>query len=191
MQEVVGHFTNQPLGSIYFCSLFRIHISVVGTCIMPAGYGIGDHRLFVIDKLSSLIMGEWLLCIVCLQAQWLKIRISWVAEAYCQWLETLILKHRVIKCTRLVHDQSGSIQEAKAKLDPINKEHVMKIQETQVKADPVSLKHQSGSKGWRSTDPWSNITTGRLGIRGTWRGQPISATYKTHLQFQLLRFTFG
>ena len=31
---------------------------VVGACVMPAGYNIGDHRLFVIDILTSSLIGH-------------------------------------------------------------------------------------------------------------------------------------
>jgi len=60
MREVVGAFTNQPVGPTFFRGSKPIDgvwatsdISVCNAAIMPAGYGIGDHRLFVIDFAES------------------------------------------------------------------------------------------------------------------------------------------
>jgi hypothetical protein len=56
MKEVVGDFTGTPIGSTFFCGSKPIdgvwatsNITVSNAAIMPAGYGIGNHRLFVID----------------------------------------------------------------------------------------------------------------------------------------------
>jgi hypothetical protein len=50
MKEVVGNFTGVPVGPTYFRGLKPIDavwatsdLDVVGACIMPAGFGIGDH----------------------------------------------------------------------------------------------------------------------------------------------------
>ncbi len=53
MKEVIGTFTNQPVGPTFFQGSKPIDgiwatsdISVCNAAIMPAGYGIGDHRFF-------------------------------------------------------------------------------------------------------------------------------------------------
>ena len=33
-------------------------VVIIGACVMPAGYGIGDHRLFVLDFLTSSLIGH-------------------------------------------------------------------------------------------------------------------------------------
>ena len=65
MKEVVGEFTQIPVGATYFRGSKLIDriwatsdITVCNACIMPAGYGIGDHRLFVIDFASQDIVGD-------------------------------------------------------------------------------------------------------------------------------------
>jgi hypothetical protein len=63
MSEVVGDFTGTPVGATFFQVSKPIDgvwatkdIQVVNACIMPAGYGIGDHRLVVVDfRLQSLV----------------------------------------------------------------------------------------------------------------------------------------
>jgi hypothetical protein len=64
MQEVVGAITHQPVGPTFFQGLKPIHevwgtldISVCNAAIMPAGYGIGDHCLFVIDFSEADVIG--------------------------------------------------------------------------------------------------------------------------------------
>jgi hypothetical protein len=56
LREVVGEFTNKKIGPTCFRGSKPIDgvwatldITVANACIMPVGYGIGNHRLFVID----------------------------------------------------------------------------------------------------------------------------------------------
>jgi len=60
MKEVVGDFTGQHLGATFFRGTTPIDgiwatpdIVVTRACMMPAGYGVGNHRLFVVDFLTS------------------------------------------------------------------------------------------------------------------------------------------
>ncbi len=63
MSEVVGEFTGTPVGPTFFCGSKPIDrvwatkdIQVVNACVMPAGFGVGDHRMFVVDfRLQSLV----------------------------------------------------------------------------------------------------------------------------------------
>ena len=64
MREVIGAFTNQPVGPTFFRGSKPINgvwatldISVCNAAIMPAGYGIGDHHLFVINFTESDVIG--------------------------------------------------------------------------------------------------------------------------------------
>ncbi len=65
MKEMVGEFTKTPVGATFFRGSKPIDgvwatldITVCNASIMPAGYGVGDHRLFVIDFASSNIIGN-------------------------------------------------------------------------------------------------------------------------------------
>ena len=64
MREVVGDFTGSQLGATYFRGTVPIDaiwatpdISVAGACVMPCGYGVGDHRLFCVDFHTSSLVG--------------------------------------------------------------------------------------------------------------------------------------
>jgi hypothetical protein len=65
MNEVVGTFTGKNIGSTFFRGSKPIDgdwattsdISICNAAIMPSGYGIGDHRLFVIDFATQDLIG--------------------------------------------------------------------------------------------------------------------------------------
>ena len=59
MIEAVGNYTGKKIGATFFRGTKPIDgawvtsdIVIIGACVMPAGYGIGDHRLFVLDFLT-------------------------------------------------------------------------------------------------------------------------------------------
>jgi hypothetical protein len=64
MSEVVGDFTGKKLGPTFFRGSKPIDgiwatrdIIVTHACVMPAGFGVGDHRMFVIDVQESSLVG--------------------------------------------------------------------------------------------------------------------------------------
>jgi hypothetical protein len=64
IREVVGTFTGKQLGPTYSRGSTPIYsiwatsdISISNACIMPTGYGIGDHRMFIIDFNTTDIIG--------------------------------------------------------------------------------------------------------------------------------------
>ncbi len=64
MKELVGSYTGKKIGPTFFQGQLPIDgiwatsdITIANACIMPTGYGIGDHRLFVIDIHTSTLIG--------------------------------------------------------------------------------------------------------------------------------------
>jgi hypothetical protein len=63
MKEVVGEFTTRQLGVTYFRGTLidavwaTSDVAVVNACVMPVVYGVGDHRLFVVDFVTALLVG--------------------------------------------------------------------------------------------------------------------------------------
>jgi hypothetical protein len=64
MKEVVGEFTTRRIGATYFWGSTPIDavwatsdVAVVNACVMPVGYGVGDHRLFVVDFVTASLVG--------------------------------------------------------------------------------------------------------------------------------------
>ena len=65
MKKVACTFTGKKIGSTFFIVSKTIDavweapdIVVVGVCGMPLGYGAGDHRLSVLDLLTSSLIGQ-------------------------------------------------------------------------------------------------------------------------------------
>jgi len=65
MKEAISEFTGRKLDATFFRGSTVIDavwhtqdVIVVWACAMPAGYGVGDHRLFIIDFLTSSLIGN-------------------------------------------------------------------------------------------------------------------------------------
>eukprot|EP00956_Cyclotella_meneghiniana_P004926 scaffold6070_cov41-Cyclotella_meneghiniana.AAC.5 len=102
MNEVVGEYTGSKLGATYFRGTKPIDgvwatndLQVVGACVMPAGYGIGDHRLFVVDFRIDSMVGVTPPKIVRLAARRLNTKIPHVAEKYQAILEAKMVEHKL------------------------------------------------------------------------------------------------
>jgi hypothetical protein len=65
MQEVVGAFTGEEIYAMFFWGRKPIegiwatpNVLMTGACVMPAGYGVGDHKMFIVDFLTSSLVGN-------------------------------------------------------------------------------------------------------------------------------------
>ncbi len=129
MSEVVGTHTGDLLGATFFRGSRPIDavwattdLVVVGACVMPCGYGIGDHRLFVIDFLTSSLVGDSPLKVLRPAARRLNTRIPKVAESYSLRLEEIIVKHKLIEQVGEIYDQKKSRQWTQDSMNRIDKE---------------------------------------------------------------------
>ena len=102
MSEVVGDFTGRQIGPTFFRGKKPIDgvwatrdIQVVNACIMPAGFGVGDHRMFVIDIRTQSIIGSSPPKVVRVAARRLNTSIPCAAEKYVHVLERLMEAHRL------------------------------------------------------------------------------------------------
>eukprot|EP00957_Ditylum_brightwellii_P175903 13394540-Ditylum_brightwellii.AAC.1 len=62
---------------------------------MPVGYGLGDHRCFVVDFTLSSIVGRSLVRVKKLKARKLNTKLPRVAEKYNKLLEANLRRHNV------------------------------------------------------------------------------------------------
>ena len=115
MKEVVGTFTGTKLGATYFRGSKPIDgvwatsdITVTSACMMPVGFGIGDHRLFVIDLLTASLIGNTPTRIIRPGARRLTTKLPGIVHAYTERLEKLVLKHRIIERMGDAHEHSPS-----------------------------------------------------------------------------------
>ena len=100
MSEVVGDFTGTPVGPTFFRGTKPIDgvwatkdVQVVNACVMPAGFGVGDHRMFVVDFQLQSLVGASPLKVVRVAVRRLNTTIPQVAERYVTMLEDLLITH--------------------------------------------------------------------------------------------------
>jgi hypothetical protein len=65
MVEVVGEFTGRRIGATFFRGSKPIDgiwatpdLVVTHACVMPAGFGVGNHRMFVVDFQEESLIGK-------------------------------------------------------------------------------------------------------------------------------------
>jgi hypothetical protein len=129
MREVVGAFTHQPVGPTFFRGTKPIDgvwatldISVCNAAIMPAGYGIGDHRLFVIDCAESDVIGISRRKVVRPTSWHLNTKMPRGAAEYTRILEEKVLTHRLIEQMGRAHQKSKSRASARRRLNKLDME---------------------------------------------------------------------
>ena len=89
---------------------------------MPAGYGVGDHRLFVIDFLTSSLVGASPPRVVRAAARRLNSMLEKASNKYRNKYEDQVARHRVIERIGEAHESSPSNEVCKLKCDKIDKE---------------------------------------------------------------------
>lgn len=128
MVEVVGHKTGSKLPATHVRGQRPIDavwatkdITVTNACCLPIGYGIGDHRSFMIDFLTSSLVGIDPQSIVHPKARRLNTKIPGCSEAYNMMLEEDIIRHCLIEKLNITHKIGGGAETVKKRLDAIDK----------------------------------------------------------------------
>lgn len=96
-------------------------VSVTNVCAMPIGFGVGDHRAFVMDITTNSMVGSNPQPIKRPTARRLNTRIPGCAEAYNSILESQVSRHCIIDRLNAVHQQGGPPEVIRRKLDAIDK----------------------------------------------------------------------
>ncbi len=130
MKEIVEEFTGQKIGPTFFCSSKPINrvwamadIKISNTCVMPAGYGIGDHRMFIVDLVQSRMIGETPCQIQQLVSHRLNTKVPGGGAAkYIATLELSLARHRLIECLGQAYKKSKSKKALCRRLNKIDQE---------------------------------------------------------------------
>ena len=124
---MVGGFTCQKFGATYFRGSTPINgvwaasdATVFGACVMPVGYGVRDHRLFIIEFLKSCLVRASPPSIVRSAAKRLNLRIPAAAEDYSDIFENLMLEHKLIERLGKSHESSFVAQIVKENINNID-----------------------------------------------------------------------
>jgi hypothetical protein len=98
MREVVGDFSGKKIGATHFqrsepidAVWVTVDIEVENACIMPLGYSVGDHMLFVVDFRTSSIVGTDPTKLVRLALCRLNTKIAWCVNKFNHHLQCNIL----------------------------------------------------------------------------------------------------
>ena len=116
MSEVIGTFTGKKIGPTFFRGSKLIDgiwatpdIIITHACIMPAGFGVGDHRLFVVDFQEESLVGTAPFRITRFAARRLNTKVSSGAtKKYLRRMEDQLSRHRLIERLGLLHTRCTS-----------------------------------------------------------------------------------
>ena len=104
MVEAVSTTTGKQLSATYFRGSRPIDavwctkdVVIRNACALPIGYGVGDHRAFVVDFTTHSLVGINPQPIVHPKARRLNTKIPGCLEAYTTTLEQDIARHRLIE----------------------------------------------------------------------------------------------
>ncbi len=79
------------------------NIEIANACVMPFGYGIGDHRMFVLNITLESLVGRNPTKVVRPASQRLNSKVSSCREVYVQSLECNIVQPRLLERLNEVH----------------------------------------------------------------------------------------
>ena len=104
MKKVVGELTAQQLRATYFHGSKPIDrvwatgfITMTNTCVMPVGFGVGNHQLFVINFATTTSVGSCMTTVVCPTLHRVNTKLSGCADWYNKSLCWNILRHRLLE----------------------------------------------------------------------------------------------
>jgi hypothetical protein len=107
---------SKPIGQVWATS----NLVVPHACIMPTGFGVGDHRMFIIDFQESSMVGAAPFRVQLFTSRRLNTKVSSGAtHKYVERLEANIAKHRLIKKLGNLHTRHSKrrFQQESNKLD--------------------------------------------------------------------------
>jgi hypothetical protein len=104
MKEVVGEFTARKLGATYFQGSVPIDaiwatsdVTVANGCVMPAGYGVGDYRLLIVNFATLLVGTSCVQKIIQPALCCLNTRIEGCTQRYNKAQKRNILRHCLLE----------------------------------------------------------------------------------------------
>jgi hypothetical protein len=105
MREVVGEFSGKKIGPTFFQGSKTIDgiwatsdLIVTHACVMPAGFGVGDHPMFIINFQKSSMVGSALFQVQHFSSRRLNTKVLiGMMQKYINRLEENIFRHRLIE----------------------------------------------------------------------------------------------
>jgi len=129
LREVILDITGVQTGATFFRGSHPIDslwasadLDISNACVMPFGYGVGDHRAFILDILLESLVGINPVRIVRPASRRLNSRIPGWGKAYIQSLESNIIQHRLIEQLHEAHTGDYTAEERAKRVIIIDKE---------------------------------------------------------------------
>jgi hypothetical protein len=130
MKEVVGEFIGQKVGPTFFRGSKPIDgvwatadIEISNACIMPAGYGIGDHCMFIVDLVQLSLIGKMPLQVQRLVLRRLNTKVpDGGAAKYIATLKSSLVRHCLIERLGWAHKLCRSRKDFCRRLNKIDRE---------------------------------------------------------------------
>jgi len=129
LREVILHTTGRQTGATFFRGSQPIDglwasadLDISNACLMPFGYGVGDHRAFILDIPLESLVGVSPVRIVRPASRRLNSRIPGCGKAYIESLERNIIQHRLIERLHEAHTGDYTAEERARKVIIIDEE---------------------------------------------------------------------
>jgi hypothetical protein len=128
MVEAVSNNTGKRLTMTYFHGTLPIdavcctkNVVIQNACALPIGYGVRDHRAFVVDFGTHSLVSTYPQLIVHSKVWRLNTKLHECSEAYNTTLEQDIARHRLIQKLNKAHQAGGTPAQMQTQVDKIDK----------------------------------------------------------------------
>ncbi len=143
---MAGEFTGRQLGVTFFRGSEPIDaiwatndLKVAHACVMPVGYGVSDHHLFVVDFSTASMIGTCPPKIIRPALHRLNTKIPKCALQYNRALRKQILCHQLLEHMIRVTESDGSKEAISAKLNKLDREGEQYLKHAEKKCRRIKL----------------------------------------------------
>jgi len=104
---------------------------------MPCGYGVGDHRLFIVDFLTSSMVGSTPVKVVRPAAQRLNTRLPYVTESYTKRFKSNVKRHRLLEKLEATGKEDVTNEEAGIWVNSIDRDSKQYMRNAEKKCQKI------------------------------------------------------
>ena len=97
-------------------------LEVVGACVMPVGFGVGDHRMLVVDFRTRSMVGSLAPSVVRPASRRLNNKIESCRNNYVEILDANVQRHKLVEKTEAIEKSNLSRDSKRAELDKVDEE---------------------------------------------------------------------
>jgi hypothetical protein len=128
LQEAVLRHTGKRTGATFFRGSKPINglwvtsnLDIANVCVMPFGYGIGDHRMFVLDIAMESLVGKNPTKVVRPASRWLHSKLPRCGKAYNKSLDNIV-QHQLLEQLSEAHHSNLATNKKTEVINNIDRE---------------------------------------------------------------------